>query len=176
MMNRYVLMLCVLLHAGFLIAEEQQAEESYLDKAQQVGRVIIGPQPKESDFAELEAQGVKAVINMRRASEMQDLPFLQDYLTQKHNMSYNRVPIGGDEDAYSPEKLAAFAQAIQQSTDEKVLIHCASGYRASQLYAAYLVAYEKMSPNAALKLVDPSWWPMPMEKLLGKELRLTIEE
>ncbi|WP_395375359.1 dual specificity protein phosphatase family protein [Marinicella sp. W31] len=176
MLNRYVWVLWVLAYSGFLMAEEQEVEESYLDKTQQVGRVIIGPQPKKADFAELEEQGVRAVINMRRPSEMEELPFLQDYLTQKHNMSYNRVPIGGTDDAYSPVKLAAFAQAIQQSSDEKVLIHCASGYRASQLYAAYLVAYENMSPNAALKLVDPSWWPMPMEKLLGKKLSLTIEE
>jgi len=165
----------LLLCAVWAHAEDHE-EQSYWDQTYQVGRVVIGPQPHKADFAELEKQGVKAVINMRTAAEMEKQPFLQDYLTQKYNMSYNRVPIGGDDDPYSPEKLAEFAQALQQSSEQKVLLHCGSGYRASQMYVAYLVAYENMSPDAALAMVKPSWWPSPMEKLLGKKLSLTVEE
>ena len=175
MLNKYLWLVCLMLGSVSSFAEEGE-EESYWDKTYQVGRVVIGPQPAKADFAELEKQGVQAVINVRTASEMEKQPFLQDYLTQQHNMSYNRVPIGGDDNPYSPEKLAAFAQAMQQSSGDKVLVHCGSGYRASQMYAAYLVAYENMDPNEALALVKPSWWPLPMEKLLGKKLSVTVEE
>ena len=139
--------------------------------------VYIGPQPIYTDFATIKAAGFSKVINMRTEEEMKELKFYEDYLLKKADISYNFIPIGGKENQYSPEKLKQFAQAMEEAGDGKVLLHCRSGHRASQLWAAYLVQYKGKTPDQALEMVaDMGWWPMPMESLLGKKLHVSIEE
>ena len=138
--------------------------------------IFIGPQPQYQDFATLKAAGFDKVINMRTPKEMKELKFYEDYLLKKAGIDYNFIPIGGKDTPYSPEKLAEFATALE-NTDGKILLHCRSGHRASQLWAAYLVKYKGKTPDEALEMVsDMGWWPMPMESLLGKKLHVSIEE
>ena len=100
--------------------------------------IFIGPQPQYQDFATLKAAGFSKVINMRTPKEMKELKFYEDYLLKKADIDYKSIPIGGHDNPYSPEKLAEFAAALE-NTDGKVLLHCRSGHRASELWAAYLV-------------------------------------
>ncbi len=138
--------------------------------------IYIGPQPQYQDFATIKAAGFSKVINMRTPKEMKELKFYEDYLLKKADIDYKFIPIGGKDNPYSPEKLAEFAAALE-NTDGKVLLHCRSGHRASQLWAAYLVKYKGKSIDEALAMVsDMGWWPMPMESLLGKKLHVSIEE
>jgi uncharacterized protein (TIGR01244 family) len=138
--------------------------------------IFIGGQPEYSDFAAIKSAGFTKVINMRTPNEMKELQFHEDYLLKKADISYHLIPIGGKEFDYSPAKLTEFAQALE-SNNEKVLLHCRSGHRASQLWAAYLVKYKGKSPDDALALVKGmGWWPMPMEALLDKKLHVSIEK
>jgi uncharacterized protein (TIGR01244 family) len=138
--------------------------------------VFIGPQPEYADFATIKSSGFTKVINLRTPNEMKELKFHEDFLLKKANISYHLIPIGGEEFNYSPAKLAEFAQAIG-SNNEKVLLHCRSGHRASQLWAAYLVKYKGKSPDEALGMVKGmGWWPMPMEALLGEKLHVSFEK
>lgn len=149
----------------------------YTSRLLQNGNVYIGPQPAYGDFALLKKAGFSRVINMRTPDEMKELKFYEDYLLKKANIDYNFIPIGGKDNPYSPEKLAEFAAAMQATGEGKVLLHCRSGHRASQLWAAYLVKYKGKTPDEALEMVsDMGWWPMPMESLLGKKLHVTLEE
>ncbi len=138
--------------------------------------VFIGPQPQYQDFATIKAAGFSKVINMRTEKEMKELNFYEDYLLQKAGIDYKFIPIGGKDNPYSPEKLAEFAAALE-NTQGKVLMHCRSGHRASQLWAAYLVKYKGKSIDEALEMVsDMGWWPMPMEAMLNKKLHVSIAE
>jgi len=138
--------------------------------------VFIGPQLQYNDFATIKKAGFTKVINMRTPEEMEKLKFYEDFLLKKNNIDYVFIPIGGEKNPYSPEKLEQFAQAME-NTDGKVLLHCRSGHRASELWAAYLVKYKGKTPDEALDMVsDIGWWPMPMESLLGKKLHVTIED
>ncbi|MCF6301182.1 MAG: dual specificity protein phosphatase family protein, partial [Proteobacteria bacterium] len=126
------------------------------------------------DFETLKNMGITTVINSRTKPEMDELKFKEDYLLSKDNINYSMVSVGGDI-SYSPEKLAEFDKAIRKAEGGKILLHCRSGHRSSQLYAAWLVKYKNMNPNDALKIVTASgWWPMPMEALLGKKLVISI--
>ena len=136
--------------------------------------LYIGPQPQYIDFATIKAAGFTKVINMRTPDEMKELKFYEDYLLEKAEIDYDLIPIGGKEYKYSPAKLEEFAQSLD-SAEGKVLLHCRSGHRASQLWAAYLVKYKGKTPDEALAMVaDMGWWPMPMEALLDKKLHVTI--
>jgi len=138
--------------------------------------ILIGPQPMYGDFETLKNMGIVSVINSRTKTEMDELKFKEDYLLDKNDINYAVVSVGG-EISYSPEKLAEFDKAISKVAGGKILLHCRSGHRSSQLYAAWLVKYKGMNPNDALKVVKPSgWWPMPMEALLGKELVISIAD
>ncbi len=149
----------------------------YTSSLFQSGQVYIGGQPGYNDFKLLKKAGFSRVINMRTPEEMKELKFYEDYLLKKAGIGYDFIPIDGKDNEYSPEKLAEFAQALDSAGDGKVLLHCQSGHRASQLWAAYLVKYKGHTPDEALaKISDMGWWPMPMESLLNKKLHVTIAE
>ena len=159
------------------IQEEASKAPSYVEKLFNNNNVYIGGQPSKSDLELLQKEGFSHVINTRTPAEMKELNFHEDYLLKKAGINYNLIPIGGEQHSYSPEKLEEFAKAMGSGKNGKILLHCRSGHRASQLWAAYLVKYKNMSPDEALDLVaDLKWWPMPMEKLLGKKLSVSVIE
>jgi uncharacterized protein (TIGR01244 family) len=111
----------------------------YLD-----GRVYIGGQPKEEALRALPARDVTAVINLRTAKEMGDtskVAFDEAALVDSLGMDYIEIPLGGKDNPYTPEAVDSFAEALDQH-EGPVLLHCASGVRASHMWAAYLVQYE----------------------------------
>lgn len=149
----------------------------YTSRLFQHGNIYIGGQPEYNDFELLKKEGFTHVINMRTPEEMKELKFYEEYLLKKADIPYHFIPIGGKDNPYSPEKLAEFASTLESAGNGKVLLHCRSGHRASQLWAAYLVKYKGKTPDEALEMVsDMGWWPMPMESLLNKKLHVTIEE
>lgn len=153
-----------------------EKQPPYTQRLFHSGNVYIGPQPQYLDFQNLKDEGFTKIINNRTPEEMKELKFYEDYLSKKNGMDYAFIPIGGKENEYSPEKLAEFAKELE-SADGKVLLHCRSGHRASQMWAAYLVKYKGKTPDEALEMVsDMGWWPMPMEALLNKKLHVSLEE
>ena len=155
---------------------KEEQKPTYTEKLFQHENVYIGPQPKYDDFATIKAAGITSVINMRTPKEIDKLDFYEDYLLKKAGIDYHMIPIGSGEFKYSPAKLEEFAQ-LMEANQGKVLLHCGSGHRASQLWAAYLVKYKGKSPDEALAMVkDMGWWPMPMELLLNKKLHVTIAD
>ena len=140
--------------------------------------VIISAQPSPEDLETFKDYGVKAVINSRTDTEMERLDFNESRWLKTADMAYQQVSIGA-QDPYSVAKLAAFNDAMikarEHAGDEPVLLHCRSGHRSSQLYAAWLVKYKNHTPDEALAKVAPAeWWPMPMEKLLGQKLSVRL--
>ena len=155
---------------------QKQIPPLYTEKLFQYENIYIGPQPNFDDFASIKAAGITTVINMRTPSEIEKLEFHEDYLLKKAGINYHLLPIGGKEFEYSPAKLEEFAKSLSAS-EGKILLHCASGHRASQLWAAYMVKYKGKTPDEALAMVkDMGWWPMPMEIMLGKKLHVSFSE
>lgn len=146
---------------------------SAFDRAVEHDRVIVSAQPTVADLASLRDRGIERVFNLRSDEEMNpaELGFDENDLLAKAAIPYGRAPVTGAA-SYTPEALEQFRRFVEDSHG-KVLLHCASGARASQLMAAYEVKYLGKSPDEALRGLAPfGGWPLPLERLTGMPLHV----
>lgn len=143
-----------------------------------IDNLYISGQPDEVAFSKLKADGVTTIVNLRTPSEMDNrerVPFNEKAFVDSLGMKYVYIPLGGEDYPYVPEALAKFAEAVEDS-EGNVLLHCTVGWRASQMWAAYLVKYKGFEPNKAIeyaRAVNFGKWPM--EELLGKKMKVQFE-
>jgi uncharacterized protein (TIGR01244 family) len=101
--------------------------------------LFIGGQPTEKALRDLKAKGVTTVINLRMPEEMKQIGFDEAALVKELGMNYVHIPMRGSaENPYGPKQLDQFASAIA-AADGKVLLHCTVAWRASHIWAAYLI-------------------------------------
>ena len=153
----------------------------FQDKLARVGDdVFIGGQPTERALRELSKQGVTTVVNLRSPPEMARVSFDEAALVKQLGMEYVYLPMRGTEELpYSPAAVKAFATAMSNAKG-KVLLHCTIAWRASHLWAAYLIQYRNVPVATALQqarminLMDDHRMDgdkQPVESFLGRSLR-----
>jgi uncharacterized protein (TIGR01244 family) len=109
--------------------------------------MFIGGQPTEKALRELRAKGVTTLVNLRMPEEMAQVGFDEGALAKELGMTYVHIRMRGTaQNPYGPTQLDAFAAAMA-SADGKVLLHCTIAWRASHLWAAYLIR-ERHTPVA----------------------------
>jgi len=113
--------------------------------------IFVGGQPTERALRDMREQGVTTVVNLRTPQEMtRSVKFDESALVAQLGMKYVYLPVGGGaEYPYSPETVTKFSQAVRE-TKGKVLLHCTVGWRASHLWAAYLIAERGVPVEDAL--------------------------
>jgi uncharacterized protein (TIGR01244 family) len=114
--------------------------------------LLITGQPTQKALRSLRSQGFTTIVNLRIPLEMDPshLGFDEAALAKELGMTYVYLPMRGNaEFPFSPEALKAF-DAAMKNADGKVLLHCAVAWRASHLYAAYLIKYRNVSVDTAL--------------------------
>jgi len=124
----------------------------FQDRAASVGEdVFVTGQPTERALRWLYEQGVTTVVNLRTPEEMtRNVKFDEPALVAALGMRYVYLPVRGTgEYPYSPETLAKFAEAVR-TANGKVLLHCTIAWRASHLWAAYLIKERGIPVEAAL--------------------------
>ena len=155
-------------------ATAASADKPLLERALRVDNVLLAPQPTAADFAALQGAGVRRVINLRAPEEMAALGFDAQAAAEGAGLDYATLPIAGNT-AFSPAVLDAFSEMMAKGEGD-LLLHCASGARAGQLYAAWLVRERGLSPQEAMQRVAPlGIWPTPMERMLDRPLRIEFE-
>src|SRR6266513_1978066 len=113
--------------------------------------VFISGQPTQQGLRELRAQGVTTVVNLRSPPEMNRVPFDEAALVKELGMEYVYLPMRGTPELpYSPAAVKSFAAAMSGAKG-KVLLHCTIAWRASHLWAAYLIQYRDMPVATALE-------------------------
>src|SRR6476619_2144159 len=113
--------------------------------------MFIGGQPTEKALRELRAKGVTTVVNLRMPEEMAKVGFDEAALVKELGMKYVHIPMRGTADnPYGPKELDSFAAAMA-AADGKVLLHCTIAWRASHLWAAYLIRERKVPVATALE-------------------------
>lgn len=143
--------------------------------------VFIAGQPTERALRDMKERGVTTVINLRMPQEMERVGFDEAKLVDELGMKYVHIPMrgGNGEQAYSPQTLRKFADAMK-GADGKVLLHCTVAWRASHIWAAYLIQ-ERGVPDAdalaharAINLMDDhrmdSSGNQPVEMFLGRKV------
>lgn len=142
--------------------------------------VFVAGQPTERALREIRDQGVTTVVNLRTPEEMtRNVDFDEQAIVAQLGMRYVHLPVrGGAEYPYSPETLTKFAEAVSKANG-KVLLHCTVAWRASHLWAAYLidrgVPVDSALANArAINLMDDHRMGgngrQPVEEFLGRTL------
>ena len=140
--------------------------------------MFIGGQPTEKALRELKAKGVTTVVNLRMPEEMARVGFDEAALVRDLGIKYVHIPMRGTADhPYGPKELDTFAAAMA-SADGRVLLHCTIAWRASHLWAAYLIRERKVPVGEALaqtrmiNLMDDmrmgSGDQQPLEGFLGR--------
>jgi uncharacterized protein (TIGR01244 family) len=139
--------------------------------------MFIGGQPTEKALRELRAKGVTTIVNLRMPEEMAQVGFDEAALARELGMKYVHIPMRGTaENPYGPKALDTFTAAMA-SADGKVLLHCTVAWRASHLWAAYLIR-ERQTPVATalaqarlINLMDDTRMggdQQPLEGFLGR--------
>ena len=142
--------------------------------------MFIGGQPTEKALRALKDSGVTTVVNLRMPEELTRLGFDEAKLIESLGMKYVHIPMrsgGKPENAYSPENLKRFSD-VMKAADGKVLLHCTVAWRASHLWAAYLIQ-QGVPDEAAVKharainLMDEHRMDaggQPLEQFLGRKV------
>jgi protein tyrosine phosphatase (PTP) superfamily phosphohydrolase (DUF442 family) len=152
----------------------------FQDKFAEVGDdVFIAGQPTEKGLRELRARGVTTVVNLRTPPEMAKVPFDEPALAKELGMDYVSIPMRGTKEMpYSPAALKQFAD-VMANAKGKVLLHCTVAWRASHLWAAYMIQYRNVPVATALtdarmvNLMDDMRMgesEQPVESFLGRKL------
>ncbi len=141
--------------------------------------LFIAGQPTERGLRELKSRGVTTIVNLRTPPEMARVGFDEAALAAQLGMIYVYLPVRGDTALpYTPETVARFAKAME-SANGKVALHCTVAWRASHLWAAYLIRYRGVDVSAALanarsiNLMDDmrmSNGRQPVEQFLDRDL------
>jgi len=112
--------------------------------------MFIGGQPTEKALRDLRTKGVTTIVNLRMPEEMARIGFDEAALVKELGIKYVYIPMRGTPDhPYGPKELDTFA-ATMASADGKVLLHCTIAWRASHLWAAYLIRDRKVPVADAL--------------------------
>ncbi len=140
--------------------------------------VFIGGQPTERALRELKARGVTTIVNLRSPEEMtRSVSYDEAALVRSLGMTYVHLPMRGTaEFPYAPSAVGQFTEAMR-AAGGKVLLHCTIAWRASHLWAAYLIQERQVPVATALEhtrainlmdghRMDPAG--QPLELFLGR--------
>jgi uncharacterized protein (TIGR01244 family) len=153
----------------------------FQDKYVSIGDdMFVAGQPTEKALRELRAKGVTTIVNLRMPEEMARVGFDEAALAKELGIRYVHIPMRGTpENPYGPKALDAFAAAMS-SADAKVLLHCTIAWRASHLWAAYLIrernvpVAEALRQTRAINLMDDMRMgnspTQPLEGFLGRTI------
>ncbi|KAA3611801.1 MAG: hypothetical protein DWQ01_06870 [Planctomycetota bacterium] len=143
----------------------------------QTGPLWIAGQPSEQDFERFAEEGVQLVVNLRTPAEMdnrQRVPFDEAEKVRALGMEYLHIPLGGDDFPYDPDAVDRFAEALARY-DTKALLHCTVAWRASHLWAAYLVRHHGWSLDQAMEHAKAiNFGDLPLEGLLGRPIQFVV--
>ncbi len=134
----------------------------------------IGGQPTLEELQWLRSQGVKKIINLRSDNEnieYSESAYNEKINAQKSGFEYYSVPVDANKD-YTPEKLGTFLSLINK--DEKILIHCLTGVRATTFLMAYLIKDKGYTINEAIEIGRNLRFSLPLEMLLDKKVSMEI--
>lgn len=110
-------------------------------------RIATGGQPTDSAFAKLAANGYRAVLNLRTASEGIDLKHEQEAI-EKAGLRYINIPVSS---APKPEQVDEFIKAVKDKDNQPMLIHCGSANRVGAFWMIYRVVDQGWPEDKALE-------------------------
>ncbi|MCH8333403.1 DUF1932 domain-containing protein [Candidatus Sumerlaeota bacterium] len=97
--------------------------------------IYFSGQPTAADIDLFAGRGVKTVINLRSAQEMQSLDFDEKALVEKAGMNYVHVPMGRD--VPGEDDLERILSHLDNAGSDRVLLHCGSSNRVGLIWSVF---------------------------------------
>ena len=130
--------ICILVLAVTALAQEKAAPDANEIKVriknfgQMDERFYRGAQPKEQDYKDLAALGIKTIIDLREDTEPYARPMVESL-----GMKYVNIPMIGKKYP-TPEATEAFLKTVNNPETGKFFVHCAGGrHRTGAMGAVY---------------------------------------
>ena len=136
----------VLLLANSVIAQDNNYHMP--NATEPMDNLTVGGQPSEQDIHAFKAAGIETIINLRLPGEFDS--FDESKLVKDLGMIYISIPVEGRA-GVTVENAAALHAALEQA-DGKVVLHCASGFRAASLLALEQYLHEGLDQSDAIDL------------------------
>jgi protein tyrosine phosphatase (PTP) superfamily phosphohydrolase (DUF442 family) len=147
-------LLCLTVSTGELSAADNHGEHSgpVMNYHRIDDRLVTGGHLVDDGLAELKAQGVTVVIDLRDQP-----PKGQKKKLAEQGIEWINIPIEWDD----PETVdfERFSEAMEAHQDDHVLVQCAANYRASAMTYLYRVVVEQVDEEAAAKDLYAVWTP-----------------
>lgn len=103
-----------------------------------------GAQPKEQDYADLAAMGVKTIIDLQR-----DGKATEQALVEAQGMKFYRIGMS-DKNEPSTEQAELFLKLVNDPANQPVFVHCAGGrHRTGAMSAIYRITHDGWSADQA---------------------------
>ena len=103
-----------------------------------------GAQPKNQDFADLAAMGVKTVIDLQKGGMERE-----QSLVEAQGMKFYRIGMS-DKDQPATEQVELFLKIVNDPANQPVFIHCAGGrHRTGAMSAIYRMTHDGWTADQA---------------------------
>lgn len=103
-----------------------------------------GAQPKEADYANLAAMGVKTIIDLQRNGHEGE-----QSLVEAQGMRFYRIPMS-DKSQPSAGQAELFLKIVNDPANQPVFVHCAGGrHRTGAMSAIYRITHDGWSADQA---------------------------
>jgi protein tyrosine/serine phosphatase len=103
-----------------------------------------GAQPKDQDYADLAAMGVKTVIDLQKGG-----PDQEQGLVEEQGMKFYRIGMS-DKSQPAPEQVELFLRIVTDPANQPVFVHCAGGrHRTGAMSAIYRMTHDGWTADRA---------------------------
>ena len=105
-----------------------------------------GAQPKDQDFADLAAMGIKTVIDLQKGGMERE-----QALVEAHGMKFYRIGMS-DKGQPALEQVELFLKIVNDPAQQPVFIHCAGGrHRTGAMSAIYRMTHDGWNADQAFQ-------------------------
>lgn len=111
------------------------------------GDIFLAGQPSEADLKLLKDRGVKTIINLRTADE---LDWDEAGAVRALGMKYVHVPVGSPDDL-TDASFGKLCKLLKDADGNPTVLHCASANRVGAVWLAHRIADDGLDYEAALK-------------------------
>ena len=118
-----------------VLAQEKQDFSNIKNFLRVNDKICTGGQPSMDDLARLKAEGVKAIINLRRASEYNEEE--EAAKAKELGLRYIHIPVNSAE--LKPEMADEFLKELSDPANRPLFVHCTTANRVGAFWMIYRV-------------------------------------
>ena len=142
--------------AALVSVSVAQQEAGLLNYVVASDRLHTSGQPGSEQLLALSGRGFDLVINLATPTSPNTIPEEGQLVTQG-GISYVNIPVDWRAPTY--EDFQFFSGILNQSSHDRVLVHCMLNYRASLFTFLYRTIHQGVAPDEAYEAVAAVWEP-----------------